>query len=196
MSDAELNGHIELVEQCADYLDHETMDNGDPSGKLHDFICSIRAVVSALSSTREKYEQAVREVERERDHSKMLSENNGRLCREKAEVETFCAKVRGQYTDTLRERDELRAEVDRLTGIIGNDMRDIEALKTERDEATRIYKAREDEVSTLRGVLGHAFDVVNERRAEIQHARETTNMCRLQRAVDGYAKPPTTTERK
>lgn len=45
---AEINGHIDIAEQCRDYLNHETMDSGDPSGKLQDFANSLRVVVDEL----------------------------------------------------------------------------------------------------------------------------------------------------
>lgn len=49
---AELTGHIEIVEQCRDYLDHEATDGGDPSGKLRDFVESLRIVVDQLDRQR------------------------------------------------------------------------------------------------------------------------------------------------
>jgi hypothetical protein len=60
VTDEELNGHIEIVEQCRDYLDHEAMDNGDPSGKLRDFVESLRAMLARVQRL-EALEVAARE---------------------------------------------------------------------------------------------------------------------------------------
>lgn len=49
---AELNGHIEIAEQCRDYLAHEAADNGDPTGKLQDFESSLRVVLDQLDRQR------------------------------------------------------------------------------------------------------------------------------------------------
>lgn len=46
---AELNGHIEIAEQCCDWIAHEMMDRGDPTGKLADFVRSIGHVLSRLT---------------------------------------------------------------------------------------------------------------------------------------------------
>ena len=41
----ELNGHIDVAKECCDYLYHEAMDSGDPSGKLRDFVTSLSIVM-------------------------------------------------------------------------------------------------------------------------------------------------------
>jgi hypothetical protein len=51
----ELNGHIELVEQCHDYLAHEASDPGDPSGKLQDFVESLRIVIDQFDKQRRSH---------------------------------------------------------------------------------------------------------------------------------------------
>jgi hypothetical protein len=45
-----LNGHIDIAEQCRDYLVHEATD--DPSGKLQDFVESLRMVIDQLDRQR------------------------------------------------------------------------------------------------------------------------------------------------
>lgn len=49
---SEINGHVEVVEQCIDYLDHEITDNGDPTGKLRDLSESLRVVIDQLDRQR------------------------------------------------------------------------------------------------------------------------------------------------
>lgn len=49
---SELNGHIERVEECRDYLVHEITDNGDSSGRLQDFVESLHIVVDQLDLQR------------------------------------------------------------------------------------------------------------------------------------------------
>jgi hypothetical protein len=49
---AELGGHIDIAEQCRDYVAHEAMDHGDPSGKLRDFTESLRIVIDQLELQR------------------------------------------------------------------------------------------------------------------------------------------------
>lgn len=49
---SELNGHIEVAEQCRDYLAHEIADNGDPGGGLQDFVDSLRIVIDQLDRQR------------------------------------------------------------------------------------------------------------------------------------------------
>lgn len=172
----------ELVEQCRDYLAHEAMDSGDPSGKLHDFVGSLQTVLSALSSTREKYEQAVREVEEVKAAwdrgvgeltkasyaqvslvTNRLHETEAELyaaralanikeaCRESAEREVEALTKERDYAmdalgradqatlSALRERDELRVEVEKLRASAENWDPDAylertEHLLTERDE--------------------------------------------------------------
>lgn len=50
----ELNGHIDIAEQLRDYLNHEAMDGGDPSGKLHDFVTTLGVVVGQLYRQRSR----------------------------------------------------------------------------------------------------------------------------------------------
>lgn len=50
----ELNGYIDIAEQCRDYLSHETMDNGDPSGKLRDFGKALRIVIDQCDLQRRR----------------------------------------------------------------------------------------------------------------------------------------------
>lgn len=47
---SELSGHIDIAEQCRDYLAHEAAD--DPSGKLQDFVESLRVVIDQLNRQR------------------------------------------------------------------------------------------------------------------------------------------------
>ncbi len=44
------------------------------------------------------------------------------------------------------------------------------------------------EIERLRGLLSLAVTVIDERRAKIQHARESTAMCRLARRIDELRK--------
>lgn len=46
----ELSGHIDIAEQCRDYLAHEATD--DPSGKLQDFVDSLRIVIDQIEHQR------------------------------------------------------------------------------------------------------------------------------------------------
>jgi len=48
----ELTGHIDTVEECRDFLAHEAANEGDPSGKLHDFVASLRVVIDQLDRQR------------------------------------------------------------------------------------------------------------------------------------------------
>lgn len=50
----ELNGHIEVCEQLSDYLSHEIMDSGDPSGKLSDFVGSLNIVIDQFDKQRRR----------------------------------------------------------------------------------------------------------------------------------------------
>jgi hypothetical protein len=50
----ELNGHIDTAKECCDYLDHEAMDDGDPSGKLRDFATSLSICIQQLDRTRRR----------------------------------------------------------------------------------------------------------------------------------------------
>lgn len=49
---SELNGHVDTVEQCRDFLAHEMVDNGDHGGKLQDFVESLRIVIDQLDKQR------------------------------------------------------------------------------------------------------------------------------------------------
>lgn len=51
---SELNGHIDIVEQCRDYLVHAMTDGGDPSGKLQDFVESLRIVIDQCDRQRRR----------------------------------------------------------------------------------------------------------------------------------------------
>lgn len=61
---AELSGHIERVEECRDWIEHEhIMDGGDTSGRLRDFVESLGVVVHQLDVQRRSrnwYEAAYR----------------------------------------------------------------------------------------------------------------------------------------
>jgi hypothetical protein len=48
----ELNGHVDIVEQCHDWLAMERDIAGDPSGKLQDFVGSLRIVIDQLDRQR------------------------------------------------------------------------------------------------------------------------------------------------
>lgn len=48
---SELNGHIDMVERCRDWIAAEATE-GDESGKLHDFVASLRIVVDQLDKQR------------------------------------------------------------------------------------------------------------------------------------------------
>jgi hypothetical protein len=56
-------------------------------------------------------DEARQQLQWERDHSKMLSDTNARLCLDNQEMERFLAKVRGDYTEACRERDQARSEL-------------------------------------------------------------------------------------
>lgn len=50
---SELSGHIDTVEQCRDWIEHEhIMEGGDTSGRLRDFVESLRIVVDQLDKQR------------------------------------------------------------------------------------------------------------------------------------------------
>lgn len=51
---SELNGHIDIAEQCRDWLDHLATDEGDPTGKLQDFSQSLRVVIDQLDRQRRR----------------------------------------------------------------------------------------------------------------------------------------------
>ena len=110
----------------------------------------IRSLRSQLSSTREKYEQAVREVEEVRKERSLNSgrlgafadgiaalqtdyqverDKNSGLEMEVGRLRRLLRESNEQRDTALRERDELRAENQRLMGVVANDMRDIEALR-------------------------------------------------------------------
>jgi hypothetical protein len=50
----ELNGHIDLAEQCCDWINHEAMDSGDPGGKLQDFASALRIVIDQCDRQRRR----------------------------------------------------------------------------------------------------------------------------------------------
>jgi hypothetical protein len=50
----ELNGYIDLAEQCRDYLNHQTMDEGDPSGRLQEFVGALRIVIDQCDRQRRR----------------------------------------------------------------------------------------------------------------------------------------------
>lgn len=49
---SELSGHIDIAEQCRDWLLSECVEGADPSGKLHDFVESLRIVIDQLDRQR------------------------------------------------------------------------------------------------------------------------------------------------
>lgn len=56
----ELNGHIDIAEQCRDYLTH-VMDGSDPSDRLQDFVAALRIVIDQCDRQRRRanwYESA------------------------------------------------------------------------------------------------------------------------------------------
>lgn len=52
----ELNGHIDICKQLCDHLDYEAMatPDGDPSGKLRDFVTSLSIVVDQFDKQRHR----------------------------------------------------------------------------------------------------------------------------------------------
>lgn len=50
MTDAELNGHLDTLKECADWIDTHAMDHGDPSGRLRDYIMSASVVIRNLDT--------------------------------------------------------------------------------------------------------------------------------------------------
>ncbi len=54
LSDEALNGHIDVVEQCSDWISHRAMDDGDPSGRLADFVESIDVVLGIATHHRSR----------------------------------------------------------------------------------------------------------------------------------------------
>lgn len=67
MSDAELNGHLDRVEECLDWVNAEIMEGGDTSGRLRDFVVSMQFLIDALTTARTERDEAVRVLAMVRD---------------------------------------------------------------------------------------------------------------------------------
>lgn len=102
-------------------LDADEMWVADCGAAPHDaaFIAAARSAVPALI---EEVEGLQTQLGHEREHSKMLSDSNSALFIEKARVEDFCAKVRGQYT-------EAHAQVTRLASALAEAERGRDAYR-------------------------------------------------------------------
>lgn len=129
----ELRGEVERIKAAA--LASSTEDLALVTKALDRWQAGMdetRPMVEKLAAIAERAIEQRDEVQRqlgcEREHSTFLSNANGRLFGEKAEVEAFCAKVRGEYTAQ-------KAENDRVMGLLGEAMRDREAA---RDAAQRL----------------------------------------------------------
>lgn len=79
---AGLAGHIDLAAECRDYLAHEVMDQGDPTGRLGEFVESLGVVLNALDTARAEVAQL------------------------KAEMTTECIRADRNWTSFVRARDE------------------------------------------------------------------------------------------
>ncbi len=113
---AQLNGHIEIVEQCRDYLSHRAMDEGDPTGKLFDFVQSMHVVLDALEQARKErdalrrpsnaaFREAMFELEQSRARHKMCQDSLASACAERD-------ALRQQLEAVTRERDNAREEAE------------------------------------------------------------------------------------
>lgn len=115
MNDEEYNGHFEIAEQARDYIAHLVADEGDPTGKLADFHASLGFVLY-------QHEQQLATARTERDEARARAANdditlaiNQRACeaigkRPEEALDEACARV-------VTERDEARAEVERMRGV-------------------------------------------------------------------------------
>jgi hypothetical protein len=67
MTEAELNGHIDRVQECRDWIEHEhIMEGGDTSGRLGEFVESLRIVLTELSETAKLRDELVKIVKAQR----------------------------------------------------------------------------------------------------------------------------------
>jgi hypothetical protein len=198
----------ELAEQRAENarlmtLVGQAMDPPQPVDMRTDYLAAhLRLVEADVQTPNDGREHTVA------DRVKLLAASRDEMAKERDEnlgrADTFaldaqrahqvCSRLRGEKANMRDEIDLARVEHARLVKNCDSALADAAHLRAEserlaaaRDEANRIYRAREAEVSTLRLVLGLAFDVVNERRAKLQHARESDAMCKLAKAVDAYA---------
>lgn len=128
---------------------------------LNDVMAERDSLRSQLSSTREKYEQAVRErdaanaafdeLSREVRLATLINPENPpslatyiheRYARERDQWKANHDQRKQEQDDALRERDELRAENARCMDLVGQAMRDLERMKPVYEAAVKWHRVR------------------------------------------------------
>lgn len=125
----ELNGHLDLAEQCHDWLAHEIVDEGDPSGRLGEFVESLRIVIDQCDRQRRRanwyeaaytagkqklIESAVARVEKERDE---LQRAHDFEAQRSNHYKALHGSLMTNYAALSDERDAYRAMLADLVGV-------------------------------------------------------------------------------
>lgn len=103
-----------------------------------------------------------------------------------AAARTALPELLDRLEQAERDRDEARA----IAEVRSWPLMSTVATEAERDSLRAQLAAKTAEAEGMRAVYEAACAVVAERRAKIQHARESTAMCRLQRAIAALSEAP------